>query len=72
MTFEVVEVCPHCGNEVVMEWNVKLDGFKAFCPHCGKRLMLCDECQHQEGSSAVSCDYDSKTDTCWYNRGEEK
>ena len=58
----VTEYCPHCENEVSMFWNVSEFGYKAFCPHCGKRLMLCDECCHENGDCEVNCDFFS--DTC--------
>ena len=72
----VVEVCPHCGNEAGMLWDVAVDGYKAYCPYCGKRLMLCDECRHSEldehGEGIAHCDYDSETDSCKYNRHKEE
>nr|DAR04711.1 MAG TPA: zinc-ribbon domain protein [Caudoviricetes sp.] len=69
----VTEVCPNCDAEVELRWDVKRDGYKAFCPHCGARLMLCDECQHRTGGGCTEdCDYDSKTDTCRFNRPETK
>lgn len=65
---EVVEVCPQCGEENVMQWDVKADGYKAFCPYCGNRLMLCDECMHPDGEyNGGFCDYNSETETCRYN-----
>jgi hypothetical protein len=48
-----------------MRWNTDTMGFHAFCPVCGQRLMLCDECQHQEG--AAPCNYCKETDSCRYN-----
>lgn len=65
----VIEVCPNCGSEINMEWDVGTSGYKAFCPVCGKRLMLCDECLHREyGDVAVcDCDYNSADDTCRFN-----
>lgn len=64
----VVEVCPHCGTEVEMRWDVKADGYKAFCPYCGMRLMLCDACQHPDGEyNGGTCDYCSSTDRCKHN-----
>ena len=57
----VVEVCPHCGSEIEMCWDVSTRGFKAYCPVCGKRLMLCGECTH---SGKGDCDYDSGLDYC--------
>ncbi len=63
---EVTEVCPHCESEITMTWDVASRGYKAFCPVCGKRLMLCDECLHAEGSGGY-CDYDSQSDSCHLN-----
>lgn len=65
---EITEVCPHCDREVTMTWDVKEDGYKAFCPYCGGRLMLCDECRHQDGVFCDQCNYDSETGTCKHNR----
>ena len=62
----VTEVCPHCEEEITMEWDVETRGYKAYCPVCGGRLMLCDECFH--GEPGYSCDYDSETDTCRHNK----
>jgi len=67
-TFIVTEMCPHCETEVEMRWNTDTMGFKAFCPVCGKRLMLCDEC-HQLGGG---CDYDSKADSCQFNKSAKE
>lgn len=63
-TYTVIEVCPHCENEIEMRWDTEALGYKAFCPVCGRRLMLCDECRHA-GDGA--CDYDGKTDSCKHN-----
>lgn len=68
-----VEMCPHCGYEIEMRWDVASRGYKAFCPVCGKRLMLCDECLHSTPDSRYMnhCDYCSETDSCKYNcKGE--
>ncbi len=65
-TYKVIEVCPHCMNEIEMTWDTDQRGFKAFCPVCGKRLMLCDECMHLEDGRG--CDYDSKNDCCRFSR----
>ncbi len=66
----ITEYCNNCETEVTMEWDVEMYGYKAYCPFCGERLMLCDECQHPNGESkrCLSCDYDSETDTCRFNR----
>lgn len=64
----VVEFCSNCEHEIEMRWNVKKDGYKAFCPVCGNRLMLCDECIHRDGKFCDDCNYDSKTDSCKFNK----
>lgn len=46
-TWECVEVCPHCDSENILQWNTEIQGFVAKCQHCGKKMMLCDECQHE-------------------------
>ena len=66
-TYVVTERCPHCENEIEMRWDTDKRGFEAKCPACGQRLMLCDECRHDE-SCRQSCDYDSETDTCFRRR----
>lgn len=53
--YEVVEVCPECGAENVMQWDVEKDGYVAYCSHCGSKMMLCDECMHAE--DAKICDW---------------
>lgn len=60
----IIEVCPHCENEIEMQWDINKRGYKAFCPVCGKRLMLCSECMN---SGAGGCDYNSKNDSCRFN-----
>lgn len=55
--YEVVEVCPHCDAENVLQWNTEEMGYVARCEHCGEKMMLCDECHHP---------YDKETDTCTY------
>ena len=37
---EVTEICPHCKSEIILRWDVKDRGYKAYCPVCGKRLIL--------------------------------
>lgn len=69
MKYEVVEFCPNCDNEIVMSWNVKERGYKAFCPVCGNLLMLCTECCHEatednpNGECIVNCNW-SEADGC--------
>ena len=53
--YEVVEVCPECGAENVMMWDVEKEGYVAYCPHCGSKMMLCDECLHAD--DAKVCDW---------------
>lgn len=73
-TYTVTEVCPYCENEIEMRWDTDRLGYKAFCPVCGNTLMLCDECLHSgpDGELVDTCDYDSITDTCRYNRKEKR
>lgn len=66
MINEITEVCPHCENEITMQWNVSESGYKAYCPVCGKRLMLCTAC-HDDG---YACDYDTDTDSCRFFKGQ--
>lgn len=63
---EVTELCPHCENEVVLHWDVKDRGYKAFCPLCGERLMLCSACHDDD----FACDYSKDTDGCRWNLAE--
>ena len=53
--YEVVEVCPECGAENIMTWDVEKEGYVAYCPHCGSKMMLCDECLHAD--DAKVCDW---------------
>lgn len=62
MGYEVIELCPHCKNEVIMQWEVEKHGFKSFCPYCGNILMICSEYLKADGK----CNYDSKTDSCMF------
>ncbi|MBR1823282.1 MAG: hypothetical protein IJ779_03495 [Ruminococcus sp.] len=68
----VIEVCPHCDNEVWLFWDVEADGLHAFCPYCGKRLMLCSECPATHTDGGKGCDYDSTTDKCSMQRSVGK
>lgn len=69
--YEIVEVCPHCDSEIVMQWSVEYLGYKAFCPVCGGRLMLCDECFHADDNPGQYCDWSRETDTCFRRKKEE-
>ena len=53
--YEVVEVCPECGAENIIRWDVEKEGYVAYCPHCGSKMMLCDECLHAD--DAKVCDW---------------
>lgn len=64
----VCEYCNNCETEVVMEWDVETYGYEVYCPFCGARLMLCDECMHQNGELDDRCDYDSATCTCKHSK----
>ena len=43
MTFEV---CPHCGEEVALDAELKVQT----CPNCGKRIVACSMCRACEES----------------------
>lgn len=60
--FEVVEVCPECGAENILRWDVEEDGYVAYCPHCGSKMMLCDECTHSD--DAPDCDWCAEKGCC--------
>lgn len=60
--YEVVEVCPECGAENVMRWNVEKEGYVAYCPHCGSKMMLCDECIHSD--KTLPCDWSPSNGCC--------
>ena len=59
---EVVEVCPECGAENIMVWDVEKEGYVAYCPHCGSKMMLCDECIHSD--DAPICDWSPCNGCC--------
>lgn len=69
MSGMIAEMCPNCGEEIEMMWDVERLGYQAFCPVCGGRLMLCDECIH-DGGIPGGCDYDGERDHCRRQRGE--
>lgn len=52
-----IEVCPHCGAENEIRWDINKDGFEAYCPHCGAKMMLCDACHHKYGEFHDDCDW---------------
>ena len=60
--YEVVEVCPECGAENVMQWDIEKDGYVAYCSHCGSKMMLCDECIHSD--NAPICDWNPCNGCC--------
>jgi len=57
----VTEVCPDCGHENTVEWNVVDKGYQIFCPNCGFPMMLCSECMLDSGY----CDWESDTSLCY-------
>lgn len=52
-----IEVCPECGVENEIKWDINEDGFEAYCPHCGAKMMLCDACCHKYGEFHDDCDW---------------
>lgn len=57
----VTEFCPHCNEEITMEWDVKENGYQAFCARCGWKLMLCSECLCEEDI----CDWSERKGFCY-------
>ena len=56
--FEAVEVCPYCdGENIYPFWDVNTNGYIAVCKHCGRKILLCDECMHNEDNSRMNCDW---------------
>ena len=60
--FEVCEVCPECGAENIMRWDIEKNGYVAYCSHCGSKMMLCDECLHSD--NAPICDWNPRNGCC--------
>ena len=54
-TTEVTEMCPHCQNEVTVQWDVEKDGYELYCPYCGFPIMLCSMCDARDGKV---CDWE--------------
>lgn len=60
--------CPHCHNDVVMVWDVEMNGYSATCPFCGEELRLCNACQHPyPGGDTDDCDRDETTGKCRFS-----
>lgn len=57
----VTEYCPHCNEEITLEWDVTEHGYQAFCARCGRKLMLCSECLYKEDL----CDWSEETGYCY-------
>lgn len=64
---ECVETCPHCGEEVEINWCTKENGYEVYCPYCGKKIMLCDECMHANDNVTQKCDWCKETG-CFRNK----
>lgn len=56
------EVCPHCGEEVMLEPELKVQT----CPNCGRRIVtcsMCRACDTGERYCALCClDYQAKVE----------
>ena len=51
----VTEVCPECGTENAISWNIADAGYRAYCPHCGTPMLLCSECEDRCGWRDGQC-----------------
>lgn len=54
-TTKVTEMCPHCQNEVTVQWDVENGGYELYCPYCGFPIMLCSMCDARDGKV---CDWE--------------
>ena len=63
MAEQIVEMCPNCGNEVAVWWDMQKDGYQIFCPYCGKPMMLCSMCDRSP------CDW-AEEKGCKHSAGE--
>lgn len=61
MLREEVEMCPHCGEENTVEWDVEKDGYEIVCPNCDEKMMLCDACTHSDDNKSGFCDWSKET-----------
>ena len=56
------EVCPHCGEEVMLDAELKVQT----CPNCGKRIIACSMCLASETGEHYCCrcclDYQAKAE----------
>lgn len=59
--YEVTEICPYCRNEIKLSWDVETYGYYFYCPFCGTFSKI----------KSITGDYDSRTDTCRFNRKTE-
>ena len=57
----VTELCPNCGEENTVKWNVAEKGYRVFCPNCGVPLLLCSECMMDDRF----CNWDEKEELCY-------
>jgi len=55
----VTEVCPECGTENTISWDVEDAGYRAYCPHCGTPMLLCSECADRCGWKDGRCRHSS-------------
>lgn len=59
----VYEVCTHCGSEIALRWDVKMDGYIVHCQVCGERIRLCSKCDAGIEDCGV-CGFDYDNDGC--------
>ena len=59
MTQEITEMCPYCGEESTIKWDIESQGYQIFCPVCGEAMMLCSMCDRApcDWKEGVGCKY---------------
>ncbi len=62
----VFEVCPECGYEMALFWDMQ-EGHSVFCPSCGRRDMLCSECPATNDKASCDWSEDDPEHMCFWD-----
>ena len=54
---EFVDICPHCEEENVFDWDPQKQGFIVKCKYCEREMMLCDACGELDEDGYWISDY---------------